>query len=209
VCEGLRETGGTGDWCGGAPEDGSAAPREARGEVPRGWVSGLVRGGGGAPAPPPVVALDESQQHVREVVAGLAVEPPHDAEIDGADIAVGIDEHVAGMLVGMEIAVAEHLVEEDRGGLGKHARNVMAGGEESVAVPQGDAGEAVWRHPPAGRAPPVDGRYAVTWVAGEVGGEFRGGGGLEPQIHLHANRLGKGLDDGNGLQAPQLRLRAF
>ena len=42
----------------------------------------------------------------------LAVDPAHDAEIDGDDGAVGVDEQVARVHVGVEEAVAERLVEE-------------------------------------------------------------------------------------------------
>ncbi len=60
----------------------------------------------------PVVAGQEADQHVREIVAGSAVEPAHDAEIDDGERTRRVDKHVPGMQVGMEEAVAEHLVEE-------------------------------------------------------------------------------------------------
>src|SRR3546814_2858253 len=66
-----------------------------------------------------VVAFEKAQQHVGEEVARRLVEPPHDAEIDRHQGAVpraaARDEHVAGMQVGMEEAVAEGLVEERPG----------------------------------------------------------------------------------------------
>ena len=63
---------------------------------------------------PAVVAVQEAQQHVGQIVAGGAVQPAHDPEIDRRYVAALVDEQVAGMKVGVEEAVAENLVEERR-----------------------------------------------------------------------------------------------
>ena len=64
-----------------------------------------------------VIAGQKADQHVGEIIAGVAVEPPHDPEIDDDDRPRGIDEHVARMHVGVKKAVAEHLVEKGAGRL--------------------------------------------------------------------------------------------
>jgi len=63
----------------------------------------------------PVVARQETQQHLSQVETGRAVEPAHDAEIDDHNRARGFDEHVSGMNIGMKEAVPEHLVEKSAG----------------------------------------------------------------------------------------------
>ena len=60
----------------------------------------------------PVVAFEERQQQLRQVEARLPVETPHDAEVDGEDVALGVGKQVAGMEVGVEKAVAEHLAQK-------------------------------------------------------------------------------------------------
>ena len=152
----------------------------------------------------------KAEQHVGEVVARLAVEPPHDAEIDRADVAGAVHEHVAGMLIGMEVAVAEHLIEEDGGRLGENGVDVVAGGhDQGLPIVHGNAGDALLRHHPPGRAAPVDGGHAIGGVVGEILGQLRRRGGLEPQIHLDPHGRGEGLDHVDRLQAPQLGLGAL
>ena len=65
---------------------------------------------------PAVISGEKTDQHVREVEAGVAIEPPHDAEIDDGDRAIGIDEHVSGVEIGVEKTIAEDLVEKGSGG---------------------------------------------------------------------------------------------
>ena len=158
---------------------------------------------------PAVVALQEAQQHVGEVIAGLAVEPAHDAEIDGADIALGIDEHVAGMLVAVEKAVAEGLLEEDRRGAGQHQIDVEAGGQHRHAIVHADAGQALQGQHTAGRAPPIDLRHAIGGIPGKVLRQLGGGGRLEPQIDLDPHHGAEGLDHRQRLEAAQPGLAAF
>ena len=50
---------------------------------------------------------------------------------------------------------------------------------------------------------------AVGGIAGEILGQFRRRGGLEPQIHLHPHGRGERLDHVDRLQAPQLGLGAL
>ena len=77
-----------------------------------------------------VVAGQKADQHVGEVVAGLAVEPAHDAEIDDGERAVGIDEQIAGVHVGVEEAVAEHLVEKRGAGFAQQVGDIVPGRDQ-------------------------------------------------------------------------------
>ena len=56
--------------------------------------------------------LDEAPQDLREEAPLLQGEPPHDAEIHRDDIALRIDEQIAGMHVGVEEAVAHRMAEK-------------------------------------------------------------------------------------------------
>ena len=59
-----------------------------------------------------VVAGDEAVEDFGEEAAFLLAEPSRDAEVDGNDGAVGLDEQVARMHVGMEEAVAQRVAQE-------------------------------------------------------------------------------------------------
>ena len=49
-----------------------------------------------------------------EVIARLAVEPAGNPEIDQRESAVGLDEDIAGVQIGMKKTVAEDLSEKNR-----------------------------------------------------------------------------------------------
>ena len=59
------------------------------------------------------------------------------------------------------------------------------------------------------RAVPVDRRDPEVRVARDIFAEFARGGGLEPEIHLHAHRAGQRIDDLDELEAPRLGKMAF
>ena len=59
-----------------------------------------------------IVAGDEAVEDFGEEAALLLAEPPGDAEIDGDDGAVRLDEQIARMHVGMEEAVAQRMAQE-------------------------------------------------------------------------------------------------
>ena len=127
------------------------------------------------------------------IVARLAVEPAHDAEIDDRDRAVGVDEHIAGMQIGVKEAVAEHLVEERaRPPCCSSAIDIVPGGEQRRAVVDPDAGDALGGQHRAPGAPPIDPRHAKARVAGEILGELGGGRRLEAQIHLELRPIAPG-----------------
>ena len=157
----------------------------------------------------PVIARQQRQQHLGQEGPRLAVEPAHDAEIDGDDIAGLVDEHVARVLVAVEEAVAEGLLEEDGGRLGQHLAQVVAGGQQRRAVVERYAADLTHGQHPARGALPIDGRGAVTGVFGEVVGQLRGGRRLHAQVHLDAHRLLEQAHGGDRLEAAQARLRAL
>ena len=84
-----------------------------------------------------VVADQEAQQHLGQIAPGLGVEPAHDPEIDGDDIAVRVHQQVAGVQVGVEEAVPEDLVEEGARRLAQHRVRIVAGGDQGVALVDG------------------------------------------------------------------------
>ena len=59
-----------------------------------------------------VVAADEAEQDLGEEPALLAPEPAHDAEIDGDDAAILVDEEISLMHVGVEKPVAQRVAQE-------------------------------------------------------------------------------------------------
>jgi hypothetical protein len=82
-----------------------------------------------------VVAGEEAQQQLGQLAAALQAQPAHDAEVERHDGAVGrVDQHVAGVHVGVEEAVAEDLVEEDGGGALEDPVGLQAGGGQPVEV---------------------------------------------------------------------------
>ena len=71
-------------------------------------VAGLEMHLGGAL----IVAGDEAVEDLGEEAALLRPEPAHDAEVDRDQLAVVVDEQVAGMHVGVEEAVAQRVAQE-------------------------------------------------------------------------------------------------
>ena len=59
-----------------------------------------------------IVALDEAVENFGEEAPLLAAEPAHDAEIDRDDAALGVDEEIALMHVGVKEAVAQGVAQE-------------------------------------------------------------------------------------------------
>ena len=59
-----------------------------------------------------IVAGDEAVEDFGEEAPLLRPEPAHDAEVDGDQPAVVVDEQIAGMHVGVEEAVAQRVAQE-------------------------------------------------------------------------------------------------
>ena len=122
---------------------------------------------------------------------------------------VAIDEGVAAMHVGMEEAVAEHLIEEGLGALLHDGVGIVAGGDDGVAVADRNAVDALQRHHALGGAVPVDGRRAIARIVGEILAQLLGRGGLHAQIHLDPHDVGEGAHRIDRLQAAEARLGAL
>ena len=83
-----------------------------------------------------VVAAEEREEVLREVVLVVLGQRAHDAEVerDVAAVVAGVDadEDVAGVHVGVEEAVAEHLREEDLDAVARELLDVDAGVAQPV-----------------------------------------------------------------------------
>ena len=123
-----------------------------------------------------IVAAEEAHQDLGQMAPGLEVEPAHDAEIERHDDALGIDQHVAGVHVGVEEAVAEHLVEEHGRGLGHDRVRIVAVRDQPRALVDGKARDALEGGDALGGAAPVDAGHAKALILGAVGGELGGSG---------------------------------
>ena len=122
---------------------------------------------------------------------------------------VRIDEGVAAMHVGMEEAVAEHLVEERLGAFAHDGVGIVAGRDDGVAVADRRADHALERQHAPRRAVPVDGGRAIVGIVGEVLVQLLGRRRLHAQIHLDPHHLGEGVDQLDGLQPAKARLGAL
>ncbi len=81
----------------------------------------------------------------------------------------------------------------------------MTGGDDRLAFVDRNAHDPLGRqHPPAG-AGPVDLRHVEVGILGEVLGQLRGGGGLEPEVHFHFDRLCQHADRFHRLETPPFR----
>ena len=106
--------------------------------------------------------------------------------------------------LGDERAVAQHLLEESGDQVAEHLVGVEPGGKDRV--PLADSGS---RHKLAGQDPargpfPVRPGQAERLVAGEVVGDLRRRGGLDPEIDLRLQRFGEPVYGVLDPQAPPL-----
>ena len=73
-----------------------------------------------------IIARDEAEQNLGEEAPLLRPEPPHDAEVDGDQPAVVVDEQIARMHVGVKKAVAQSVAQETLDHLAAERRQVEA-----------------------------------------------------------------------------------
>ena len=118
---------------------------------------------------------------------------PDDAEIDGDDGAVGLDEQIAGMHVGVEEAVAQRMAQEGLDQRGGDRLEVVAGRAQALDVGHLDAVDPLHGEHVAAGALPVDGRHAEAGIVARVLAELGKGGRLQPQVHLDLGGLGERL----------------
>ena len=115
-----------------------------------------------------IVAGDEAVEDLGEEAPLLRREPAHDAEIDRDDAAVGVDEQVARMHVGMEEAVAQRMAQEGLHQRAAERRQVEPAGCERRAVGQRRAVDPFEREHLARGAFPVDRRHAEVGIVLDV-----------------------------------------
>ena len=141
--------------------DGADRLGEILDAVGRGHVARLEMDLGDAQ----IVAADEAVEDLGEKAALLAAEPAHDAEIDGDDPALGVDEKIALVHVGVEEAVAQGVAQER---LDQRARQRWRiepeFGRDAPGSASGDAVDPLHRHHFARRAVPVDRRRAKVGI---------------------------------------------
>ena len=157
----------------------------------------------------PVVAIEHRQEVLREVLLIGRIERADDAEIHGrvARPLRVIDQHedVAGVHVGVEEVVAEHLREEDAHAVLGELRNVGAGGLEARALADRHAVDALHDHDVGAAVIPVHLRHVQQLGSGEVALQLRGVGGLAHQVELIENGLLVFRDQLARPQPPALR----
>ena len=153
-----------------------------------------------------VVAGGQAVEDLGQPDARLLVDPAHDAEIDRDDRAVGLHEQIALVHVGVEIAGLDCLLEEGVDQPVGDRVQIMAGGDQRLAVRDLDAVDPVeGQHPP--RSPvPVDRRDLVLVDLRHMLGKFRSAGGLAAQVQL-AHRPAAEIGD-DQLRAQALGLAA-
>jgi hypothetical protein len=138
-----------------------------------------------------VVALEEGKQVARQIVLVLGREAADDAAVDRdvlrAPRVHGADENIAGVHVGVEEAVAEHLGEENlHATLGQHLHvgTLVGQGRQVGDLHPVDA----LHHQHFGAAPvPVDLRYIQQRRAFEVALELAGVGRFAQQVEFVVN----------------------
>ena len=151
-----------------------------------------------------VIARDEAVEDFREEPPLLVAEPAHDAEVDGGEAAVRIDEQVARMHVGVKKAVAHGVAQERLDDGAAKLRQVVALGGERRAVRQRRAVDPFQRQHVLGGEIPVDLRHAKVRVVLGVFRHFRERRRLEPQVHLDRDRARQRIDDFDQPQPPRL-----
>src|SRR5438477_2765934 len=97
-----------------------------------------------------IIARDEAVEYFGEEAPLLRPEPSHDAEIDRDQLAVLVDEQIAGMHVGMEEAIAQRMPQKrlDHGARQRH--EIVALGLEPRVIVQRDAVDPFEREDVAG-----------------------------------------------------------
>ena len=133
--------------------------------------------------------------------------PPHDAEIDGDDAALIVDEQIPRMQVGVEEAVAHGVAQEGPHQPRAERLQIMALRAQSFVIGDRNAVDPFERQY-APRAPaPIDVRHAKAFVVPGVLGHLGDGGGLHAQIHLDGDGFRQRLHHGLGAEPARWRMK--
>src|SRR5690606_24104473 len=157
----------------------------------------------------PVVAAEEREEILGEIMLILVAQRADDAEVD-RDVAGtlrvrDVDEDVPRMHVRMEEVVAEHLREEDLDAVLGEQTDVRAARLEERDVADRDAVDALHRQHVGPAIVPVDLRHVELVRVREIALQLRRVRGLAQQVDLVHQRLLELLDDLDGPQAPSVR----
>ena len=146
--------------------------------------------------------VEKAVENLGEEAPLLHAEPAHDAEIDGDDAALVVDEQIAGMHVGMEEAVAHGMPQEALHQERAERLHLVAGGGKRVAIGNRDAVDPFQRQHAPRAARPIDLRHAETCIVLGVLGHLGESGGLHAKIHLDGNGLRQSVDHGDRPKPP-------
>ena len=152
-----------------------------------------------------VVAAEEGEEVLRQVVLVAVGQRPDDAEIEGDVAAVRGNEDVARMHVGMKEAVAEDLREKDLDPGCREFRQADTIGAEPVDLRNRRPLHPLHDHDGPRAVVPVHLGHDQQRRVGEVAAQLRGVGGLTHQIQLVAQILGELGDHLARLQATCIR----
>ncbi len=137
------------------------------------------------------VAADGHQAGVQQALAGALAEAAHHAVVEQGDRTVGLDEEVAGVGVGVEHAVLEHLAHHEPHRAAGDGAAAQSGAVEGGEVRDLDAVEALEREHARRGQRPMDARHPQQRLVVEVAPELVGGLRLAPEVELGAQRLGE------------------
>jgi hypothetical protein len=138
-----------------------------------------------------IVAGDEAEQDFGEETPFLRPEPSHDAEVDRDQFAVGVNEQIAGMHVGVEESVAQRVAQEALDHVAAERRQIEALGFERGAVVERRAVDPFQRQHLARGAVPVHRRHPEILVVARILRHLGQRCGLQTEIHFHRHRAGK------------------
>ncbi len=135
-----------------------------------------------------VIALEEGQEILRQVILVEFRQRPDDAEIQRDIAAQGLGRHahqdVAGVHVGVEEAVAKHLREEDLHAVARQLMRVDAGRTQFVGVRDAHAVHALHHEHLRGAPVPEHLGHQQQLGLGEVTAQLAGVGGLAHQVEF-------------------------
>ena len=156
-----------------------------------------------------VIARDEAVQDFREEQTLLDAEPAHDAEIDGNEPAVIVDEQIPRMHVGVKEAIAQRVAEEGLDQRPCQLRQVEALGDKARAIGQRRGVDPFQREDFLGGAVPVHSRHAKIRIVLGVLGHFRERSRFQAEIHFDGDRAPQGIDHFDNAKPPRLGGKIF
>ena len=185
--------------------DGADRLREAFDRMRRRHIAGLEMHFGGAM----IVAGDEAVQDLGEVQPFLDAEPAHDAEVDGDEPPLVVDEQIPRMHVGMKEAVAQRVAQEGLDQRARKLRQIEALGDKPRAVRQRRGIDPFQRQDLFGSAVPIHRRHTKIRIVFGVLGHFRERRRFQAEIHLDRDRAAQGVDHFDEPQPPRLGGKLF